>query len=97
MKVDGLVCWLVIPGVTGVAVTPVFHRNLLQALSVLPSRGLDVLLVWAAVVAGATLVYGRLRRRTTARTVGLAAVAVALPLLVTAAFLVAAFAGNVGG
>ena len=97
MQVDGLVCWLLIPGVTGVAVTPVFHRNVLQALSTLPSRGLDVLLVWVAVVATATLVYSRLRRRPPARALVLTAVAVVLPLLTMAAFLVATFAGNVGG
>lgn len=97
MWVDGFVCWFLIPAVTGVAVTPVFHHNVLQALSTLPSRGLDVILVWAAVVAAATLVYSRLRRRTPARALVLTAVAVVLPLLITTAFLVAAFAGNVGG
>jgi hypothetical protein len=70
--VDGFVCWLVIPAASGLMLRPVFHYV-----------GLDFVVVWAAVVAVTTLVYGHLRGHTAAKillfTIGALLV---LPLLI---------------
>ena len=96
---DGFVCWLVIPSLVGFVVTPVLvHRNLLQALSVAPSQGLDSIIVWGAVVALAALVYSRrFRGYTWAGALFMTVMAVLLIPLVTVMFFAIAFTGNVGG